>query len=139
MSDDQPVRRVLMTTDTVGGVWTFSLELARALGSLGIEVVLAAMGGERHANQYGEAACVDNIKLFTSDFKLEWMDKPGQDLEAANAGLLDLEARVAPDVVHLNFFGPGTARWSTPVVLTAHSCVKSWWRAVKGEPAPQSW
>src|SRR3546814_13059987 len=35
-------RRVLMTTDTVGGVWQYSLELARGLDRCGIQTVLAA-------------------------------------------------------------------------------------------------
>ena len=40
-----PVRRVLMTADTVGGVWTYALELARALAGFGVETTLAVMGG----------------------------------------------------------------------------------------------
>jgi hypothetical protein len=32
--NSQP-KRILMTTDTVGGVWSYSLELARALGEYG--------------------------------------------------------------------------------------------------------
>ena len=27
--------------------------------------------------------------------------------------------------------------WHAPVVVVAHSCVRSWWRAVKGEGAPE--
>ena len=37
-------RRILMTADTIGGVWTYALEFARALGPHGIEVTLATMG-----------------------------------------------------------------------------------------------
>jgi len=29
--------------------------------------------------------------------------------------------------------------WSAPKLVVAHSCVLSWWAAVKGEPAPESW
>ena len=35
--------------------------------------------------------------------------------------------------------GHGALDWQTPVVVTAHSCVLSWWRAVKGCEAPQCW
>ena len=38
---------VLMTADTVGGVWTFALELAETLAGLDARVVLAALGGAR--------------------------------------------------------------------------------------------
>src|SRR3546814_11525568 len=37
-------RRVLMTTDTVGGVWTYSTELARGRERRGIQTLLAAIG-----------------------------------------------------------------------------------------------
>ncbi len=37
-------RRVLMTADTVGGVWTYALELARALSERNVSVVIATMG-----------------------------------------------------------------------------------------------
>ena len=34
-----------MTTDTVGGVWTYAVELAAALAERDVEVTLATMGG----------------------------------------------------------------------------------------------
>lgn len=139
MTERSPVRRVLMTGDTVGGVWTFTLELARALGSHGIEVALAAMGGEPSAAQSEEAAQIQNLILWTSSYKLEWMTDPWRDVEAAGEWLRNLEAQFAPDVVHLNTFGHGTLRWSAPVLLTAHSCVLSWWRAVRGATIPTEW
>ena len=36
--------RILMTTDAVGGVWTYALDLARGLAALDIETVLAVLG-----------------------------------------------------------------------------------------------
>ena len=33
--------KVLMTADTLGGVWTFALELARALAPRGVRTALA--------------------------------------------------------------------------------------------------
>ncbi|MDP9034476.1 MAG: glycosyltransferase family 1 protein, partial [Myxococcota bacterium] len=37
-------RKVLMTADAVGGVWTYAVELAGELGRAGVETVLATMG-----------------------------------------------------------------------------------------------
>ncbi len=139
MIEPTSVKRVLMTGDTVGGVWTFTLELAEALGPHGIEVVLATMGGQPSAEQRNNARRIRNLRLFSSDFKLEWMNDPWRDVEASGAWLRELEARFAPDVIHLNTYGHGTVEWNAPVVLTAHSCVLSWWRAVHGEPAPAAW
>ena len=37
MSENLPLpRRVLMTADTVGGVWTYAIELARGLAERGV-------------------------------------------------------------------------------------------------------
>jgi glycosyltransferase involved in cell wall biosynthesis len=132
-------RRVLMTGDTVGGVWTYTMELAEALGAHGVEVVLAAMGGPPSRSQRAEAARIHNLDLLASDFKLEWMDDPWRDVEASGTWMLDLEEQYAPDVVHLNSYGHGFLPWQTPLVVTAHSCVLSWWQAVKGCAAPESW
>ena len=37
-------RHVLMTADTVGGVWTYAVELVRALAPHRVTVALATMG-----------------------------------------------------------------------------------------------
>jgi glycogen(starch) synthase len=128
-----------MTGDTVGGVWTFTLELARALGAHGVEVVLATMGGPPSVAQLAEADAIANLRLLARDWKLEWMSNPWPDVEAAAGWLGELEARLAPDVVHLNSYGGGLVQWNAPVVLSAHSCVLSWWRAVHREAAPCQW
>jgi glycogen synthase len=133
------VHRVLMTGDTVGGVWTFTLELAEALGADGVEVFLATMGGDPTREQRAAAAAIPNLHLLTSRYKLEWMDDPWLDVEESGRWLLELEKQVAPDVVHLNNYGCGTLPWSTPLVLTAHSCVLSWWAAVKRDRLPPRW
>lgn len=136
---ESAVRRVLMTGDTVGGVWTYCLELARALAPYGVEIVLAAMGSRPSEAQQAEAARIGNLRLLGSDYRLEWMDDPWPDVEKSGRWLLYLQDQYRPDVVHLNSYGHGTLPWRAPVVLTAHSCVLSWWAAVKTEPLPPRW
>jgi glycogen(starch) synthase len=133
------IKRILMTGDTVGGVWTYTMELAEALGAHGVEVVLAALGGPPTIDQRLEACRIPNLNLLASDFKLEWMDDPWRDVAESGHWLLDLEEQYAPDVVHLNSYGHGSLPWSAPVLVTAHSCVLSWWQAVKGCAAPAEW
>lgn len=133
------LRRVLMTGDTVGGVWTFTVELGAALGKSNVEVVLAALGGMPSEAQLAEVSDIPNLTLVASDWKLEWMPEPWSDVEQSGQWLLELERQYGPDVVHLNSFGHGALPWRAPVVLTAHSCVSSWWEAVKHEPLPESW
>jgi len=128
-----------MTTDTIGGVWTFTTELAESLGSRDIEVVLAALGGAPNSSQQSAAARIPTMRLLAGEFKLEWMDDPWRDVERSGRWLLHLEEEYTPDLVHLNSFGHGALAWRTPVVMTAHSCVSSWWAAVKREPLPPEW
>ena len=59
-----------MTGDTVGGVWTYTMELAEALGAHGVEVVLAALGGPPTVEQRLEACRIRNLDLLASDFPL---------------------------------------------------------------------
>lgn len=137
-SPDSPIapRRVLMTADTVGGVWTYALELARALAPHGVEVTLATLGAPLSDAQWAEARALRNLSVEESRFALEWMDDPWDDVRASGDWLLSLEARVRPDVVHLNGYAHGALPWSRKPLVVGHSCVLSWWRAVKGEEAP---
>lgn len=136
---NRALRRVLMTGDTAGGVWTFTMELARALGERNIEVMLAALGGLPDESQRAEAAQIPSLTLLGSEWKLEWMNEPWRDVEESGKWLLSLEEKYSPEIVHLNSFGHGALPWRAPTVLTAHSCVLSWWRAVKHEEVPDSW
>lgn len=136
---EAPIRRVLMTADTVGGVWGYSLELSRALGAHGVEVGLATMGAPLTPAQWREANAIPNLRIFESAFRLEWMDSPWKDVERAGDWLLTLESEFAPDIVHLNGYAHGDLPWKEPRIIVGHSCVLSWWRAVKGEEAPSEW
>src|SRR3954465_7198918 len=80
---DRLPRRILMTADTVGGVWTYALELARALARHDVSVTLATMGPLPSARQSREAAELPNLELVSTNWKLEWMDDPWRDVDAA--------------------------------------------------------
>jgi glycogen(starch) synthase len=117
--------RILMTADTVGGVWTYARDLAVALDA---EVLIATMGPpapEREEN------------VFVSTYRLEWEDDPWEDVDRAGAWLLELADELSPDVVHVNGFAHGALPWPAPVVVAAHSDVVSWWWAVHGGPPPE--
>lgn len=131
------VRRILMSSDTLGGVWSYSLELARALGKHGVQVVLATMGAPLTRTQRVEIASLRNVKVMESGFRLEWMEAPWEDVDRAGQWLLSLEKRFCPEVVHLNGYAHAALGWSAPAVVAAHSCILSWWEAVKREAAPE--
>jgi glycogen synthase len=133
------LRRVLLTADTLGGVWTYALELARVLQQHGVQVVLATMGGPLTASQRAEICGISGLTVCESPFKLEWMEDPWSDVARAGDWLLGLEEAIQPDVVHLNSYVHGALSWSSPVLVVGHSCVSSWWEAVRGQAAPASW
>ncbi|MBC8097467.1 MAG: glycosyltransferase [Akkermansiaceae bacterium] len=132
-------QRILMTTDAIGPVWSYAVELTRALGHRGIQLGLATMGARLNPAQKTELASLPNVSLFESSYKLEWMDEPRADLERAGNWLLELEQSFRPDVIHLNSFTPGAFPWRTPRIVVGHACVLSWWRAVHGGDAPPAW
>ena len=67
------------------------------------------------------------------------MDDPWDDVERAGDWLLGLARRARPDLVHLNGYAHAALPWRRPALVVGHSCVLSWWRAVRGEPAPPAW
>jgi glycosyltransferase involved in cell wall biosynthesis len=126
--------RCLLTSDTLGGVWTFTRELTAELLLRGHRVALISFGRLPSASQ---SAWVKSIYLrypgsfeyFASASTLEWM-QDNQNAYADGIGdLLRLLDRFLPDVVHANQFCFGLLPRSVPVVVTAHSDVYSWARA----------
>lgn len=132
-------RRILMTADTVGGVWTYSVELARAIAPHGVHVALATMGGPLSESQRVDVEQTPNVELFESSYKLEWMEDPWNDVREAGRWLLDLERRLRPDLVHLNGYAHGALPWCAPVLVVGHSCVFSWFSAVRSEAPSTTW
>ncbi|ATB50386.1 glycosyl transferase family 1 [Corallococcus macrosporus DSM 14697] len=137
VASGRSVRRVLMTADAVGDVWTYALELTRALAPHGVEVTLATMGAPLSSAQWAEARGIPNLAVEEGRFRLEWMEDPWEDVRSAGEWLLALERRVCPDVVHLNGYVHGALPWLHRPLVVGHACRLSWWRAVKGEDAPE--
>ena len=133
-------RRVLMTTDAVGGVWTYALELARGLSAAGVEVMLVVIGPEPSPAQRAEAIEIPGLVLRRArSSTLEWQDRAGPLGPEARQRLLELEQAFEPDIVHCNGFREAAAGFAAPVVVAAHSCVRTWWRACRHEDLPPGW
>ncbi|MGF1634723.1 MAG: glycosyltransferase family 4 protein [Phycisphaerae bacterium] len=128
-----------MTTDTVGGVWHYSLTLCRAFRPHGVKVTLATMGRALSAQQRAAVAALPHVTCEESIYKLEWMPDPWADVAAAGRWLLHLAREARPEVVHLNGYAHGHLPFDAPVLMVAHSCVNSWWHACRGEGPPADW
>lgn len=131
--------KLLMTTDTIGGVWTYALELIKALAPNGVVVALATMGAPLTREQREQVKALPQVQLYESIYKLEWMENPWEDIAAAGNWLMQIKDAFQPDLVHLNNLVHGHLNWGKPVITVVHSCVCSWWQAVKNEDAPEHW
>jgi len=126
--------RVLLVADIVGGVRTFALELARAMPSE-VELHLALLGDPADADPF---RALRPASCQVSPLALEWMPEPWSDVRRAQEWIAELCRRHRPDLAHLNTFTP-VSDPDMPVLLSVHSCVLSWWRAVHGIDAPPRW
>lgn len=130
---------MLMTADTVGGVWTYCMDLCRGLSAHNVEVHLVTMGRKMNEDQKREVQELMNVTVYETAYKLEWMQEPWKDIEECGQWLLQLEQTLQPDVIHLNCFAYGSLPFSAPVVVVAHSDVWSWFEAVHNEAPPAEW
>lgn len=131
--------RVLMTTDAVGGVWDYALEICAGLRRDGAEIVLAVAGPPPRDEQVRAAKALGNVELVVGPYKLEWQDDSAADVDAAGRWLLDLARDRRVSLVHANGYAAGALPFGVPTIVVGHSCVLSWWRAVRGGDAPPEW
>lgn len=131
--------RLLLTADSVGGVWQYALDLAQALGAHGVETTLAHMGPAPNAHQRSDADAA-GVTLVETGLPLDWLvDAPGPML-AAGAAIAALAAESGADLLQVNMPSLAAAAGAdVPVIAAAHGCVTSWWAAAyPGEQLPAS-
>ena len=139
--------RILLTTDTIGGVWQFTERLSAALCG-GNEVALVSFGRAPSAAQdawvRGMRTVQDGFFEFDScQIPLEWMSDNDEIFSAGASFLAGVAERFRPDLLHANQFCwgalPRTGALAIPRVVTAHSDVLSWAAAVRPQgldPSP---
>jgi glycogen(starch) synthase len=125
--------KVLLTTDTVGGVWDHTVTLARELDAAGHEVLVAVVGEPRDERL---AALSAGVQVVWRAYRLEWMQDCADDVRAAGEWLAGLAEVWNADVVHLNQIAYAARRFPAPVLVAVHSDVLSWWPHVHGREAP---
>ncbi len=125
--------RVLVTTDAVGGVWRYTLEVTRGLTARGCRVTLAVLGPAPHPSQWQEAESIAGLTLVVTGLALEWLAETPAELAAAASQLANLAATADVALLH-NPALLGGAPWPVPVAVMAHSCLATWFAAVRGAP-----
>jgi glycogen synthase len=120
---------VLITADTVGGVWTYTRELACGLLDHGHRVTLVSFGGEPTAAQ-GSWLRRKNLSFYPTTFPLEWMEEAQPGIDESMRFLEKIVRATRPELLHLNQFCYGCLKADVPKLVVAHSDVVSWWRSV---------
>ena len=135
--------RVLLTTDTVGGVWTYTKELTRGLLEGGHAVALVSFG--RAPSKEQSAWCCRMETLYGDSFRyvaptiaLEWMENNEQAYADGEEVLLRMAREFGAELLHSNQFCFGALPVGIPKLVAAHSDVLSWARACRPGPLPAS-
>ncbi|WP_375457581.1 glycosyltransferase family 4 protein [uncultured Enterovirga sp.] len=137
MSEGSPASglHVLVTADSVGGVWTYALDLARGLSERGARLTLATLGAPPGDGEREAARAIDGLDLVETGLPLDWLAEGPGDVRATGQALATLARERGVDLVHLNSPAFAADRpFAGPVVGLCHSCVRTWWDAVRLTP-----
>jgi glycosyltransferase involved in cell wall biosynthesis len=133
-------RRVLLTLDAVGGVAVYAAQTAAMLAKAGIECRLLGFGPPPSSDLRAIVAETAGLSLIWRDQPLDWMAGDECALAGVTSAIAEIAAAWGADVVHVS--APSQAAGLPPelaVVAQSHSCVPTWWRAVRRRPLPPEW
>ncbi|MDB5685230.1 MAG: glycosyltransferase [Sphingomonas bacterium] len=128
---------LLMTADAVGGVWHYATDLARGLTRHGWRTTIAVMGPGPSAAQRAAAETIPGLALVETGQPLDWMIEDEPTTLAAAEALAALARELRVDLIQLNAPGlAAAAKFPAPIVAVTHSCVATWFAAVRGGALP---
>ena len=130
--------RVLMTTDTIGGVWTFTKELSRELLESGCATAMVSLGrkpstGHRAWVDQQTAAWGAEFRFEAADAPLEWMEDNGRAFTEPEKLLRRVAEEFGADLLLSSQFCFGALDCEMPRIVVAHSDVLSWADACRAE------
>lgn len=131
-----PPLKLLMTADAVGGVFPYALDLAGALTPHGIETTIAVLGPPMSGQQAEAAGAVAGLTVRSIDLPLDWLAESPRHVEDTADVLARLAGEMSADVVQLHAPALAVASYPAPVLAVLHSCLATWWAAVKTGPLP---
>ena len=128
---------ILLTADTVGGVWTYTRELVLGLLDRDHQVTLVTFGPMPSAVQTSWIHH-ERLTFYPTTFPLEWMQNRDAGIQQSCEFMQRLIDDRQPDVLHSNQFCYGNLKCGIPRLIVAHSDVLSWWKGVHGDAPPKS-
>jgi glycogen synthase len=128
--------RILLSADTVGGVWDYSVTMAEGLLERGHSVLLAVLGSPESVEG---RTIPPGVEVTCGNFRLEWMPGADADLRRGAEWLAAQGRGWGADLVHLNQMVYSALGIDLPTVVVAHSDVLSWFTETKGSSAGPEW
>jgi glycosyltransferase involved in cell wall biosynthesis len=130
---------ILVTADTVGGVWTYTRELVSGLAKRGIRITLVSFGGIPSRAQTEWLEALPAVTYFPTAFRLEWMQDAPKELRDSTGFLRSLIRESKPGLLHFSQYCYGSLDVALPKIVVAHSDVMSWSLAVRGVQPDDPW
>lgn len=135
--------RVLITTDAVGGVWTFAKQLTLELLARGCHVSLVSFGRLPSEQQMSEvnaqvARWRTKFRFAASAAPLEWMAENQGAYREAEPLLLKEAEDFSADLIVSSQYCFGALPFQGPKIVVAHSDVLSWAKACRSAALPPS-
>jgi len=131
---------VLITTDTMNGIWTYTRELVSGLIGRGFRVTLVSFGEIPLPEQIAWMDRFPDLQYIPTAFRLDWMEHGEDHFEEASEFLCALVNDCKPDLLHSNHLCYGALKSRVPRVVVAHGDLVTWWKAVHGrEPKESAW
>lgn len=127
-----------MTVDAAGGVWRYAMDLAAGLRDEGIETAFLGFGPAPARAARREAEALGTLDWAAAP--LDWMAATPEALAPVPGEIAAAAARRGADLVQVNVPSQAAALApGLPVVAVHHSCVTTWYGAVKGTEPPEGW
>lgn len=137
--------RILMTTDTVGGVWTFSRQLSWELLARGCHVALVSVGcppseAQMKSIDAQSARWGAQFRFAASTAPLEWMEQNDRAYSEAAPLVMAVAIDFGADLILSSQYCFGALPLDIPRIVVAHSDVLSWARACRhGRLSSSEW
>ena len=131
---------ILVTTDTLSGVWTYTRELVTGLAGRGVRVTLVSFGEIPVPEQTAWMDSLRGLEYRPTAFRLDWMQDAEEHFTESSAYLRALVKERKPDLLHFNHPCYGSLAVGSPRIVAAHGDLISWWKAVHGHaPKETQW
>lgn len=131
--------KILMTTYTTGVVWTYVMNLCKSLERYNVEIHLLSMGKLLNKEQSEQINLLNNVNIYESSHKLDWMCTSAEDFTSAKQWVAHKYETIQPDLIHFNNYGQTMGVWNCPVITVYHFCVLTWWISLYNSQPPAKW